>query len=349
MFPLLQKLISPATALGLGLSLALGFVTDVSAAETAEPSTSAAPAAPLRVLHIGNSFSMNATSYLPALAKAGGKPLEIFGATLGGCSFERHAKHLRQAKAGEKEGDVYTHNPSLGEAYKDKNRVSLPEALKAKPWNIVTIQQVSRQSFKPETFEPYASELISEIKSAAPTATIWIHQTWAYRPDHILLKKEQITPEKMQALANSAYEKLAREHGITHFLPSGLAVQFANRSDDWRYRPDPDFDYSAPLHRKLPVEQSIYAGPSWARKSKADAEGKRKVTLDASHLNDAGKYLTACVWYEMLFNDSVLNVDFTPKSLTSEQTASLRKIAHEAVAAYRQYGLSGLPPAEKAE
>lgn len=349
------KLISPITALSLAFSLAISFVagataaepTDSTAPQKAAQTASSVQTAPLRVLHVGNSFSGNATDYLPALAEAGGKRLEIYGAVLGGCSLERHAKHLRQAKAGEKEGSPYNSRPALGEAHKEKGHVSLPEALKAKPWDIVTIQQVSSSSFKPETFEPHASELISEIKSLAPTATIWIHQTWAYRPDEALYKKEHLDAQKMQALANSAYEKLAREHGITHMLPSGLAVQRANATDEWRYQRDANFDYSLPLHTSLPAERGVYVGPRW--NGKPDAEGKRKVGFDSRHLNEAGRYLTACIWYEMLFNDSVLKVDYTPKGLTPEQTASLREIAHGAVADYRQYGLAGQPATPKAE
>ena len=40
---------------------------------------------PLRVFLIGNSFSQNATRYLPELAKEGGHQLELGRAELGGC------------------------------------------------------------------------------------------------------------------------------------------------------------------------------------------------------------------------------------------------------------------------
>ena len=57
------------------------------------------------------------------------------------------------------------------------------------------------------------------------------------------------------------------------------------------------------------------------------------LTLDAHHANVAGTYLGSCVWYEFLFNDDVTALTkYTPKGLTAEQAASLRKIAHETVA-----------------
>src|SRR5215216_5932006 len=53
----------------------------------------------LRLFVIGNSFSQNATRYLPQLAKAGGHELVIGRAEVGGCSLERHWKAAAAAQA----------------------------------------------------------------------------------------------------------------------------------------------------------------------------------------------------------------------------------------------------------
>ena len=70
---------------------------------------------------------------------------------------------------------------------------------------------------------------------------------------------------------------------------------------------------------------------------KAAKEADAKLTLDAHHANGAGTYLGSCVWYEFLFNDDVTKLTkYQPKGLTAEQAASLRKIAHETVAAQKK-------------
>src|SRR5690606_17582933 len=53
----------------------------------------------VKLLTIGNSFADDATAFLPAMATAGDKQLLLFRANLGGCSLERHARHLAAARA----------------------------------------------------------------------------------------------------------------------------------------------------------------------------------------------------------------------------------------------------------
>ena len=81
------------------------------------------------------------------------------------------------------------------------------------------------------------------------------------------------------------------------------------------------------------------ATPDAAPSSAADAatDATTKLVLDGHHANGAGEYLGSCVWYEFLFNDDVTKLTtYQPAGLTAEQAASLRKIAHETVAAQRQ-------------
>ena len=69
----------------------------------------------------------------------------------------------------------------------------------------------------------------------------------------------------------------------------------------------------------------------------ADNDTSMKLVLDGHHANGAGEYLGSCVWYEFLFKDDVTKLtSYLPRGLTAEQAASLRKIAHETVAAQRQ-------------
>src|SRR4051794_6730007 len=61
----------------------------------------------VKLLTIGNSFSGNATAFLPEISAAGGKKFQIFRVGLPGCPLERHAQLLQAAQEGKPEGNAY--------------------------------------------------------------------------------------------------------------------------------------------------------------------------------------------------------------------------------------------------
>lgn len=274
----------------------------------------------VKLLTIGNSFSNDATAVLPQIVKAGDKTLLLGKASLGGCSFERHARHLKEAEAGDPKGKAYGGR-------------SLPEILAAEPWDIVTIQQWSLLSFKPETFQPYADEIIAAVRKYAPTAEIVVHQTWAYREDHpIFYKNDGFTPAKMYEGLTSAYKNFADGKGF-RVLPVGDAFNLARQTPRWTYTPDPGFDFNNPPAGQLPDQRtSLNTGWRWNKDRKT---GEDKFGLDAIHSNTAGRYLGACVWYLQLFDADTLPAGYAPDTLSAEDAADLRAFALAAVQAER--------------
>lgn len=300
----------------------------VLAAVPVRSATAAGERSAIKVLCVGNSFSRDAIADLPDLAKAGGKDLIITNAYIGGCSLERHLKHLRQAEAGSPEGRAYKDIPDPITGKKADR--TLVEMLTAQPWDIVTIQQWSMLSFKPETFQPFADELIAAIHKYAPTAEIVVHETWAYREDHDLFKKaDGFTPAKMYAGVSSTYKNFASGKGF-RLIPVGDAFNLARQTPRWTYETDKNFDFKNPPAGKLPDQHaSLNAGWSLSK----EKDGSSKLVLDAIHCNAAGKYLGAAVWYQVLFNTSDIPASFVPKGLTPEDAADLRTHALAAVKA----------------
>ena len=107
----------------------------------------------MKVISIGNSFSVNAHTYLRQLAQAAGCPLTLFNCVIGGCTFEGHMKHV----------DAFEANPDdpEGKPYgtPEGATTSLRDALLSEKWDIVTIQQASHESFKPASYHPHATAL----------------------------------------------------------------------------------------------------------------------------------------------------------------------------------------------
>lgn len=286
----------------------------------------------VKLLTIGNSFAGNATEFLPELSMAGGKKLQIFRVALPGCSMERHAKLLQAAQDGKPEGNAYTGiNPRTGE----KGKFNLADALGAQPWEFVTIQQASKLSFLPETFQPYADELVAAVRKLAPHAEIMIHETWAYRKDHpIFQKNDGFTPEKMYEGLKDAYRKLAGKYGF-RLIPVGDAFQAARQTERWTYVKDPNFNFANPPADTLPRQDGdLIGGWRWLRNKET---GKLQFNLDAMHANVAGRYLGASVWYLILFNADTVPATFTPKGLSPDDAAKLREIAQATVRAERQH------------
>lgn len=303
--------------LWLGLLLSLILTVGARAAETA-------PAAKtIRLLAVGNSFSKDATFFLPELVKSQGQTLIMGNAEVGGCSLKRHCGFIEkyEANANDPAGKPYTRKDADGKSTK----VSLKEYLEAEKWDIVTIQQFSLESFEPETFQPYANQLVAYIRKHAPQAKIWVHETWAYRVDHPLFKKG-MTPEQMYEGLHNAYATVAKEVGAERILPVGTAFQNARKDPRWKLDLQTDFDRESLQPPALPRQvHSLVVGWNWDKKS-----GTPKLAYDGKHCNPAGRYLGAAVWYETMFgplNDKA----FVPKEVSAEDATFLREIAHKTV------------------
>lgn len=125
----------------------------------------------MNVLAIGNSFSEDSARYLHLIAKADNTKLDIVNLFIGGCSLERHYRNMLSDK---KAYDLQYNGVST------HFQISLSEALLNRHWDIITLQQVSSLSFNEESYYPYITELAAYVRKFAPTARIYIHQTWAY-------------------------------------------------------------------------------------------------------------------------------------------------------------------------
>ncbi|TDE12158.1 DUF4886 domain-containing protein [Dyadobacter psychrotolerans] len=269
----------------------------------------------LRLFLIGNSFSQNATRYLPQLATEGGHPLKIGRAELGGCSLQRH---WEIAEAAEKNPD----DPK-GKAYGGK---SLRQLLSAGTWDVVTIQQNSMNSGDVTTYSPYAKKLFDLIRSIQPKAKIVMHQTWAYRSDakqftQTADKQFATSAKEMWEKSRSAYHTVSKDLGIP-LIPVGDAFWKINSDPATTYKPDVNFDFKEPQSPNLPDQTySLHAGYRY--------DNSQKLAFDANHANEAGCFLGGLVWYSFLFKESPVKLKFRPEKVSEEFDVILKKTAQE--------------------
>jgi hypothetical protein len=262
----------------------------------------------LKVLTIGNSFSICLLKQLPQCAAA--MPdctLDLCSLYIGGCSLERHWNNV--VAATNEEFRPYGVNWSYA-SVKDKKdapvakvvvkgKANIPEMLKADKWDVVTLQQASHFSWQPKTYQPFGDNLVKTIRELAPQAQIMVQQTWSYTPYDGRLKKWGLTPATMHEKLKAAYAEFAKPYGFK-IIPTGDAVQ------DFR--------------KAMPSPDGITGDPCGSPTGK-----------DKFHLNREGNYLQACVWLAALFDCDVTKLTYCPDFLPETRAVQMRKSAMAAV------------------
>ncbi len=171
----------------------------------------------MKVLSIGNSFSVDATRYFYKLAKENNIELKNINLYSEGCNLKSHY----DIALNENMGEVLQFN---GE--ETKMLVTLKQVLLSEDWDIITFQQASFWSYDYSTYEPYLSGLILYVKGVCPNAKIVIHQTWAYKANTPKLEKTKYkTHNEMFKDVKFAYDKAAVEVNASGLIPSGSVVQ----------------------------------------------------------------------------------------------------------------------------
>ncbi len=288
----------------------------------------------LRVLMIGNSFSQSVLPFLPPIAEADPTvKLILRNAYIGGCSIQRHLQEYDKS-AEKPEHRPYTTNLPI-EGVKG-NKVSLQECLKADTYDIVSIQQASRDSWKPETYGEDAKRLISIVREYQPKAEIVGHQTWAYRADSKAILPGgafKIDQLEMHNRITECYKALQKEYGF-RIVPVGNAVQIFRTKTDKPYTaadvPKEPVQYTYP--NLPPVPNDVVGNAAW---NKDKTTGEFKFRVDPNHLNKRGQYLQACVWYMFLFGKKAADVKYIPEKFDEADAKFLAKCAEEAVLTWK--------------
>lgn len=250
----------------------------------------------IKVLAIGNSFSEDATTYLRNMALADGVDLRVGNHWIGGCALERHYRNITNGKA------HYTMVYYTPEVVYTADPTTLDDGLLASDWDFVTIQQVSNFSGRYETFEPYATELVSHIKKHLPKAEILLHMTWAYpeSEEGMLALKDRGYTSQLEMYENikKAYAQFAKDQGNARVLPTGEAIQRA---------------------------RATKMGDDFSR--------------DNIHCNKKGRLVAGWVWYQTFTGISPFESKFDAKTvcdLTDEEIELMKKAAYDAYMEYNK-------------
>lgn len=173
----------------------------------------------IKVLAFGNSFSNDATTLIPQIAAADGTDIRVGDCSIGGCPIIRHYNNMFNGTTD------YSFNYRQPSGTKSYGKVGMYQALTATDWDYITIQQVSGNSGKLDTFEPYLSELIKYFKEICPDAKIILHMTWAYQEGYSGLSNYQNSQSVMYEAIEDTYIAVSESYDFMPIIPSGEAIK----------------------------------------------------------------------------------------------------------------------------
>jgi len=286
---------------------------------------------PLRVLIIGNSFSLSVMKELPKIMDAQNEyALDITSMYIGGCTLERHMAEYEKAKQDPKHRPYAIDRYVTGQGRLKRCKGNLIEMLDAPAYDIVTLQQASPKSLDSKTWEPYGDQIVAIVRAKHPQAKLLLHQTWSYRPGTPLLKKWKLTPDEMFARVQSAYADRAG-HFNAGIIPMGQAIQnYRAKHAPTELPVVPKEKLAKYVFPKSPSFQGDVVGSyRWSRNKKT---GKMELRRDTTHLNRLGEYLQGCVWFGALFGADVPRISYAPKYLKPAEAKLLRQCAAAALA-----------------
>lgn len=227
----------------------------------------------IRILAVGNSFSVDAMrNHLWQIIQSAGYEEVVLGNLyIGGCSIDTHWNNARA------EMPAYTYYYTSNGSWKSVDNVPIMRGVNANTWDIITVQQASPDSGRPETYSNL-SKLVDWLREKQPRAKFYFHMTWAYQQNstHSAFpnyNKDQMT--MYNAICTTVQSKVLALDAIRGVIPCGTTIQNLRTS------------------------------------SLGDT-----LTSDGHHLKDSyGDYAAALTWYCYLLGGSPEDVTYRPSSI----------------------------------
>lgn len=178
----------------------------------------------IKILAIGNSFSVDAMTYLYELLEdAGVQEIVLGNLYMGGCSIKQHADNIQLHVA------AYTYYKNTNGEWTQEDIKKVEYGLLDEDWDIITMQQASGVSGK-DTSYSRLKEIIKylEENKTNPDAKLWWHMTWAYdkTSDHgefINYDNDQV--KMYEAIVSCVKEQVSATESFAGVIPCGTAMQ----------------------------------------------------------------------------------------------------------------------------
>lgn len=244
----------------------------------------------LKVLAIGNSFSNDTTFYLEDIARVEGFENVLVGNLyISGCTLQTHALNA------ESNLPAYKYWMNYDGEWKTIESCTLEYALKDQDWDIITMQQGSTWSGKPNSYEPHLTKLIEYVNMTKtnPNARLAWNMTWAYQSDFekdMFAQYGRNQDVMYYAIITTVQDTVMAHKEISYIMPCGTAIQNARTS---------------------------YVGDT--------------LTRDGYHMSDLGRVITSYTWLATFLNEPLKEINLTKVNDTLTLTDQDKAMILEAV------------------
>lgn len=182
----------------------------------------------VKILSLGNSFSVNTYKYLhPILSAYGVENLTLGNLYQPSCTLQTTAGFVN----GSGTYASYYKYDTTGTRTETKN-YSAQTAIAEEDWDIITVQQASGHSGRPASYSPYLDyiiEYVEENRTVKDGLLIW-HMTWSYQqnsthPDFANYQNDQMT--MYNKIVETVEEVILNDEAFDMVIPAGTAIQNA--------------------------------------------------------------------------------------------------------------------------
>jgi hypothetical protein len=254
----------------------------------------AAYAEPVRILGIGNSFTVDALEqHFQPLCTAEGQDIIVGYPYRGGTWLSQH-----DAWSNRTDTLPYNYRKFKGGKFTSTGTgsYSLKMALADEAWDYVIIQSDHDSAGIYNSYVPYMEHLISFVKTncSNPNVKIGFYMTWPYDAGSTYSSFKLYNKDQQQmydGIIDAAKKVMANHPDIQLLIPAGTAVQNARTS---------------------------YMG--------------QRMNRDGYHLHyDHGRYVASLIWYETIFGKNATEVTWKPDNITDYCANMCRAAVHAAV------------------
>lgn len=247
----------------------------------------------LKILSVGNSFSIDTMEYLAEVAvSAGVKKVTLGNLYIGGCSINRHWSTAQADVASYK---YYTND---GSGWQVTPEYKSSDAIKSEKWNFISIQHGTADGSRYTSEDSYANlpALVAYVKSLAwQGAKIAFNMAWVgetYKDHHEINSYNGDLESMYRNLTRITRDLVSNVEGIDIISPTGTAVQNA---------------------------RALCPG--------------RDFTRDGFHLSyDLGRYMGALTFFKALTGAPISDVRWAPEGVSDEDRVLAIKCAEMAIA-----------------
>lgn len=187
--------------------------------DPAEASALAATAR-LKVLAIGNSFTDNATLYIPEILStlAAGEDVFFAKTVLGNSTLQQHWENYQSG------AEVYNFSYVADGKWCSAGNRSLEYTIDFADWDVVVVQQVSWLAGIASTYNPWLGKLSECLHGKYSDISIGWQMTWAYAPYSSHAEYYRYSSDYGRMLEDITAATDAAGEAVDFVIPSGIMI-----------------------------------------------------------------------------------------------------------------------------